>query len=331
MSKSRVFPFIFCLQYFADGGASGGDGGEGAGAAAGENAADAGRDNLETLGVPREYAERHRQRMEKRKGKQPTAQAPAAAPAQAGAQAAEEAPKGVSWDEFFSDQGNKDRLQQMMAERGKSATEAKQAANAQLERRPQLLKLLGEKYGIKPGEDGSFDLDAINKAVTDDDSYFENKALEMGVSVDVARKLEQADALEQQRQEAEQKARRDAMLREHFANVQAQARALQEIVPGFSLEKEMQDPEFVRRTAPGGLSVEDAFFSLHHKEIMQQQAEAIARRSKQAAAAAVQSGSARPRENGSSATAAVTATPNMRSMSRADRLAYIKSKYPPRT
>ena len=331
MSKSRVFPFIFCLQYFADGGASGGDGGEGAGAAAGENAADAGRDNLETLGVPREYAERHRQRMEKRKGKQPTAQAPAAAPAQAGAQAAEEAPKGVSWDEFFSDQGNKDRLQQMMAERGKSATEAKQAANAQLEKLAPALKLLGEKYGIKPGEDGSYDLDAINKAVTDDDSYFENKALEMGVSVDVARKLEQADALEQQRQEAEQKARRDAMLREHFANVQAQARALQEIVPGFSLEKEMQDPEFVRRTAPGGLSVEDAFFSLHHKEIMQQQAEAIARRSKQAAAAAVQSGSARPRENGSSATAAVTATPNMRSMSRADRLAYIKSKYPPRT
>ena len=191
-----------------------------------------------------------------------------------------------------------------------------------------LSSLLGSIFG---GEDGSFDLDAINKAVTDDDSYFENKALEMGVSVDVARKLEQADALEQQRQEAEQKARRDAMLREHFANVQAQARALQEIVPGFSLEKEMQDPEFVKRTAPGGLSVEDAFFSLHHKEIMQQQAEAIARRSKQAAAAAVQSGSARPRENGSSATAAVSATPNMRSMSRADRLAYIKSKYPPRT
>ena len=59
-AKTKWFP-IFCIQYFADG-ASGGDGGDGAGTgtAAGDNAADAGRDSLEALGVPREYAERHR-------------------------------------------------------------------------------------------------------------------------------------------------------------------------------------------------------------------------------------------------------------------------------
>ena len=319
-AKTKWFP-IFCIQYFADG-ASGGDGGDGAGTgtAAGDNAADAGRDSLEALGVPREYAERHRKRTEKKQAAAP------AQPQQAEAPAASDG--GNEWDAFFSKQENKDKLQQMMAERGKAATEAKNAASAQMEKMAPMLKLLGEKYGVKPTEDGSYDVDAITKAMGDDDSLYEEKALEMGVNVDVAKQLVHAEELEQQQREAEAKAQRDAMLQEHFNKVRQQGAQLKELFPDFDLDRELQDPEFVRRTAPGALSVEDAYYSLHHREIMQRQAESIARRAKQTAAAAVQSGSARPRENGSAATASAAVTPNMRAMSRADRLAYIKAKYP---
>lgn len=331
-AKTKWFP-IFYIQFFADG-ASGGDGGDGAGTgtAAGDNAADAGRD-LEALGVPREYAERHKQRMDKRRGKAaPAQQAPAetAKPSQPQqeAEASAASDGGNEWDAFFSKQENKDKLQQMMAERGKAATEAKNAASAQMEKMAPMLKLLGEKYGVKPTEDGSYDVDAITKAMGDDDSLYEEKALEMGVNVDVAKQLVHAEELEQQQREAEAKAQRDAMLQEHFNKVRQQGAQLKELFPDFDLDRELQDPEFVRRTAPGALSVEDAYYSLHHREIMQRQAESIARRAKQTAAAAVQSGSARPRENGSAATASAAVTPNMRAMSRADRLAYIKAKYP---
>ena len=272
MSKSKVFPFIFCLQFFADG-ASGGDGGEGAGAATGENAADAGRDNLEALGVPREYAERHGQRLEKRRGKQtpanntpstaeaaPLPQTPQAAGDGSGK--ANDGGNGSEWDAFFSRQENKDRLQQMMAERGKAATDAKNAANAQMEKMTPMLRLLGEKYGVKPNEDGSYDVDAINQAMEKDDSYYEDKALEMGVSVEVARKLERADEIEQQQREADEKAKRSAMLQEHFNRVREQARAVQEIVPDFDLNQALQDPEFVRRTAPGMLPLDQAVIEL---------------------------------------------------------------------
>lgn len=319
-AKTKWFP-IFYIQFFADG-ASGGDGGDGAGTgtAAGDNAADAGRDSLEALGVPREYAERHRKRTEKKQAAAP------AQPQKAEAPAASDG--GNEWDAFFAKQENKDKLQQMMAERGKAATEAKNAASAQMEKMAPMLKLLGEKYGVKPTEDGSYDVDAITKAMGDDDSLYEEKALEMGVNVDVAKQLVHAEELEQQQREAEAKAQRDAMLQEHFNKVRQQGAQLKELFPDFDLDRELQDPEFVRRTAPGALSVEDAFYSLHHREIMQRQAESIARRAKQTAAAAVQSGSARPRENGSAATASAAVTPNMRAMSRADRLAYIKAKYP---
>lgn len=330
MSDNR----FMMLQFFADG-ASGGDGGEGA-ASTGDNAADAGRD-LEALGVPREFAQRHRQRMEKKRGKaEPKTQQDAGTSdsiSRSATAPSEREPEGGegkddAWDAFFSKQENKDKLQQMMAKRGKAATEATNAANAQMEKLSPMLRILGEKYGIKPGDDGSFDLDAISEAVTKDDSYFEDKALEMGVSVDVARKLEQADALEQQQKQAEEKAKRAAFLQEHFNRVQEQAKAVQEIIPGFDLNQAMQDPEFVRRTAPGMIPADEAYIGMHYKEILKQQAADIARRSKQAAAANVAAGGSRPRENGSSAMAAVSATPDMRNMSREQRRAYIMKKYP---
>jgi len=332
MSMSK-FRYLYSLQFFADG-ASGGDGGEGAGES-GDNAADAGRD-LEALGVPREYAERHKQRMDRKRGKAaPAQEAPVetAKPSQpsqgAEAQAADDGGSN-EWDAFFARQENKDKLQQMMAERGKAATEARNAANAQMEKISPMLRILGEKYGIKQGDDGSFDLDALNEAVTKDDSFYTEKALEMGVSVEVARKLEQADAIEQQRRQAEEKAKREALLREHFNRVQEQARAVQEIVPDFDLRKAMQDPEFVRRTAPGMLPADEAYIGLHYKDILKQQAAQIARQSKQAAAATVAAGGSRPRENGSAAMASVSATPDLRAMSREQRRAYIMRKYPSR-
>ena len=319
MSDNR----FMMLQFFADG-AAGGDGGEGA-ASTGDNAADAGRD-LEALGVPREYAERHRQRTEKKRAAAPANTQPSQ---EAGAPAANEG--GDEWDAFFSKQENKDKLQQMMAERGKAATEAKNAANAQIEKLSPMLRILGEKYGVKPNDDGSFDLDAISKAVSEDDSYFEDKALEMGVSVDVARKLEQANALEQQQKQAEEKAKRAALLQEHFNRVQEQAKAVQEIIPGFDLNQAMQDPEFVRRTAPGMIPADEAYIGMHYREILKRKAAEIMQRSKQAAAANVAAGGSRPRENGSAAMATASATPDMRAMSPQERRAYIMRKYPKRT
>lgn len=329
MSDNR----FMMLQFFADG-ASGGDGGEGA-ASTGDNAADAGRD-LEALGVPREYAERHKQRMDRKRGKAaPAQEAPVetAKPSQPSQEAeAQAANDGGSneWDAFFSKQENKDKLQQMMAERGKAATEAKNAANKQMEKLSPMLRILGEKYGIKPGDDGSFDLDAISEAVTKDDSYFEDKALEMGVSVDVARKLEQADALEQQQKQAEEKAKRAALLQEHFNRVQEQAKAVQEIIPGFDLNQAMQDPEFVRRTAPGMIPADEAYIGMHYREILKRKAAEITQRSKQAAAANVAAGGSRPRENGSAAMATASATPDLRAMSPQERREYIMRKYPKR-
>ena len=106
-------------------------------------------------------------------------------------------------------------------------------------------------------------------------------------------------------------------------NTMGQAAALRESFPEFSLEREMEDPEFLRLTAPHtGLTLADAYYALHREEI----GAMAARRSLEALTRAVSYGGARPREiAGNMAASSMTADP--RSMSRDEREALKKRIY----
>lgn len=85
------------------------------------------------------------------------------------------------------------------------------------------------------------------------------------------------------------------MLRAHFARLCAEADALHRADPGFDLDSALRNPAFVRLTAPDvGVPVADAWYALHRREY----AETLRRESLEQAAAAVASGSLRPREGG---------------------------------
>lgn len=99
----------------------------------------------------------------------------------------------------------------------------------------------------------------------------------------------------EEREAALEKRERELSLREHFASLQRQAKDLSQELPGFSLEKELEDPEFLRLTSPEiGLGVEAAYYALHHAGL---QAEAYERAAK-AVSESVRAGAYLPRENG---------------------------------
>ena len=112
-------------------------------------------------------------------------------------------------------------------------------------------------------------------------------------------------------------------IRRHLEELAYQAAALRESFPEFSLEREMEDPEFLRLTAPHtGLTLADAYYALHREEI----GAMAARRSLEALTRAVSYGGARPREiAGNMAASSMTADP--RSMSRDEREALKKRIY----
>ena len=94
---------------------------------------------------------------------------------------------------------------------------------------------------------------------------------------------------------AESDAPESPLLRAHFARLCAEADALHRADPGFDLDTALRDPAFVRLTAPDvGVPVADAWYALHRREY----AETLRRESLEQAAAAVASGSLRPREGG---------------------------------
>lgn len=87
--------------------------------------------------------------------------------------------------------------------------------------------------------------------------------------------------------------RRAAQAREQLERLHQQEEALRQRVPDFDLARELENPAFLRLTAPHtGLSLEEAYYAAHHRELGQRLAQA----SLESAVQAVSAGRARPRE-----------------------------------
>lgn len=110
-------------------------------------------------------------------------------------------------------------------------------------------------------------------------------------------------------------------IRSHYDSLHRQGQAMQSRYKDFDLHKELDNPVFLKLTGPQvGLSVEDAYMAVHHRELM----EAVARGARQDAANAVRAGSMRPVEHGVSAKAPGVVTFDYKNATRSEREAFKK-------
>lgn len=281
------------LQLFAEG-----DGG-GEGAATGVEAVDPGQQRLLELGVP---ADKLRNRAKKAPAKVPEGAVSSPATEQkqeeqvAAAEPTEEkkpdAPGRMSWDDIMKDPEYNKQMQAVVQSRLRSAKGAEEA----LQKMTPAFEVLARKHGLDPN---NIDYEALAKKIDDDEQYYEDKALEMGVSIDEARKLDQKQRNEvrQQRQEAmtlEQK-----KIQDHIMSLERQAEELKKVFPKFDLRTELKNPVFARMTAPNsGLTLEDAYYAIHRKELQTAAMHATANATRQQISNAIQANGRRPQENG---------------------------------
>ena len=306
------------LQLFAGEGASAGGEGGGEGATTGDNAtADAGQ-RLRELGVPEDKIRRRARYAAKAPETQAKTEVePKAAEENVQDAAAEnpteenktETPARMSWDEIMADPEYNRQMQAVVQSRLKSAKGAEEA----LAKVTPALELLARKYKLDPS---NMDIDALTRAISDDDSYYEEKALQMGTSVETAKKIDQQerDTARQKRQEA--MTLEDQRIRNHFIGLENQAKEMQKIVPGFDLQTELKNPAFLRMTSPNvGISVRDAYYAVHHDEMQTAAMQATAKATAQKISNNIQAGQRRPDENGISgqAPSATTFAYNKRS------------------
>ena len=304
------------LQLFAGEGA--GDGGAD-GAATGANNADAGHQRLLELGVPEDKI---------RKNRAYKVNTPTPKPAEAGQEKAQEqkpeqaaaadnptednktaAPARMSWDEIMADPEYNKQMQATIQARLRGAKSAEET----LGKLTPALELLARQHGQDPA---NIDYDALAKAISEDSSYYEDKALEMGVPVETAMKIdnEERDTARQQREQ--QRTLEQQKFQQHIMKLEQQGEAMKKVFPNFDLRTELQNPAFARMTSPNvGISVEDAYYAVHRNEIQTAAMQVTAQKTAQKISNAIQSGSRRPDENGTSGQAPSVTTFDYRSMS----------------
>jgi len=315
------------LQLFAGegAGATGGEGG-GEGAATGDNVAtvDAGQ-RLRELGVPEDKIRRRARYAAKAPETQAkTEEEPKAAEEKVQDAAAENpteektdnAPARMSWEEIMADPEYNKQMQAVVQSRLKSAKGAEEA----LAKLTPALELLARKHQLDPA---NMDYDALTKAISDDNSYYEDKALQMGTSVETAKKIDQQERDTARQKKAEELSIQEQKIRNHFAGLEQQALEMQKIVPNFDLQTELKNPAFLRMTSPNvGISVRDAYYAVHHDEMQTAAMQATAKATAQKISNNIQAGQRRPDENGISGQAPSATTFDYSKASREQREAF---------
>ena len=304
------------LQLFAGEGA--GDGG-GEGAATGESAVDPGQQRLMELGVPEAKIRKNRayklNATPATQKQEPQKQEQAAAAENPTEEPKTEPNARMSWDEIMADPEYNKQMQAVVQSRLRSAKGAEET----LGKLTPALELLARQHNLDPA---NIDYDALAKAISDDESYYEDKALEMGVSIETAKKLDQKERDDARQQREQARTLEEQKIQQHFVKLEQQAEAMKKVFPNFDLRTELKNPVFVRMTSPNvGLSVEDAYYAVHRKELQTAAMQVTAQKTAQKISNAIQSGSRRPNENGTSGQAPSVTTFDYRSASPEQRAA----------
>ena len=299
------------LQLFADG--------EGGGEASTVgNSVDDGQQALIDLGVPQSKI-RKNAKYSAPKVESPKTEEKQVAPVDSPSEEKEETPpKRMTWDEIKADPEYNKEIQAIVQNRVKTAKQTEE----KLQQIMPMLEVLARKHGQDPS---NIDLEALNKAVNDDNDYYENKAFEMGVPVETAKKIDQQERDAKRQQALEKRTQEEQKIAEHLNKLEQQGLELKKTFPNFNLRTELQNPMFARLTAPGvGLSVEQAYYAIHRQEIDAIRNETIARQTAEKLSASIQAGQRRPQENGMSSQASSATTFDYRTASKEQREAFKK-------
>ena len=165
-----------------------------------------------------------------------------------------------------------------------------------------IMKALAEKYGTDPD-----DVDGIMEALkgpVKDDAYYNALAMQMGTSVENAKKMDELQTQNQRLQRAQQRSaqlaqqqRQAEQVRQIQANWARQAESLKAKYPDFDFARERQNPDFAAILRAGG-SMESAYQATHFQQLAGQIRSNTAQQVEQGVLNRVEQRTSRPAENG---------------------------------
>lgn len=303
MEKIILFPMLLDLQLFAEG-AGGEGGGTGAEGASGETAVAA---------VPQRKGAKANPLANVVYGKQ---EAVEEATPTAKVESVETEDRNAKYEAFIKEHKDLDdaRIQNIVQNRIKNIKEAEEKNKALIP----ILEALGKKYGVD-----ATDITALNKAIEEDDSYYEEEALEKGITVQQLkeiRKMERENAdLKRQMEEQNRKENANKL----YARWMNEADETKKIYPSFNLQAEMQNPRFTDLLR-SNIDVRTAYEVLHKDEIIPAAMQFTAKTVEQKLTNKMIANGARPVENGNSSQGATVTKSDVSQLSKEDRAEIIR-------
>ena len=182
------------------------------------------------------------------------------------------------------------------------------------------LEMLGKKYGVDPS-----DIDALNKAIEEDDSYYEEEALEKNMSVQQIKEIKKMQRENAQlRAQFQEQDRRDEFIRK-VAKAEEQAKVAKQTYPSLDLRHELNNnPDFYDLVMNRGIDVGNAYLITHKDDIIPAAMQFTAKTVEQKLTNKVIANGARPVENGNSSQGASVVKSDVSQLSKADRVEIIR-------
>ena len=299
MEKSILFPMLINLQLFAEGG---GDGGTGAEGATGASA---------TAAVSQNKGVKSNPLADVQYGIQPTTTVEETSPAAKVVENPTE-DRNAKFEALIKGE-YKDLYDARVSDTVQKRLKSSKETVEKYEALTPTLEALAKKYGV----DAS-DIKALNKAIEDDDSYYEQEALEKGLTVQQLkeiRKMENENAdLKRQMEEQNRKDNANKL----YSKWMAESESTKQVYPSFDLRAEMQNPKFVD-LLKSNIDVRTAYEVIHKDDIIAGAMQFTAKKVEQNLTNKIIANGARPSENGNSSQGASVTKSDVSTLTKADR------------
>lgn len=306
MDNKRHSRMFLGLQFFAEG-AGGGDGGTGAAGPTGDGASSANA----TAAVSQKKGVKTNPLASVVYGVQPTEKTEASTEASPAAEVNNESvpeDRTAKFDAMIKGE-YKDLYDAKMQDTVKKRVKTMQDLLDKHAAYTPVIEMLAKKYGVDGG-----DVKALSKAIEDDDSYYEQEAIEKGVTVEHLKELRKL-----QKENAEFKREREKEAEDQrYDGWVDQSKALKEVYPAFDLDTELNNKQF-SDLLRSNIDVRTAYEVVHKDDIIAAAMQFAVKTAEEKIANKIIANGSRPAENGNASQGATVAKSNVSQLTKADR------------
>ena len=287
--------FDLKLQLFAEGGGDGGTGAEGATGVS------------EAAAVPQTKGVKNNPLANVQYGKQAEEAAPAAEVAEKAVPAVD---RNAEFEKLIKGE-YKDLYDQRMQDTIRKRLKGNEDIVNKYNELSPTIEMLFSKYGVK-------DIAGLNKAIEDDDSYYESEAMEKGMTVEQLKEFKRMQKDNENLRKVVSEREKQEKASQQYGEWMRQADDTKNVYAAFNLQTELQNQKFVD-LLNSGIDVRTAYEVIHKDEIIPAAMQFAATKVEEQLTNKILSNSKRPSEGGMKSGSAAVIKSDVSQLSKADR------------